>query len=295
VNIRNGLVVLTLLFTAQAAELKPEAVKAWQAYVQSVTARMEEHVRSNGHFLKIDEDQDWVRKVRSGEILISPGDSQSQAKVPSGLIHDWFGAAFIEHATINDVLSVVRDYNRYKEFYRPTVIDSRTLARGALEDRFSMVLMNKALFLKTALDGDYQCSYVRLTDQRWYSISETTRLQEIEDYGVPGQRALREGKGNGFLWRLLSILRFEERDGGVYIELEAVALSRDIPISLRWMVEPIVRRISRNSLATSLRQTQSAVRSGATLADCAPQLEPSSTVTRCESRALVAGPVHSLH
>jgi hypothetical protein len=88
---------------------------------------------------------------------------------------------------------------------------------------------------------------------------QTTRIQEIENYGEPGQHALSEGEGNGFIWRIFSITRFEERDGGVYIELEVIALSRDIPISLRWIVEPIVRRVSITSLTTSLQQTGSAV------------------------------------
>lgn len=50
-----------------------------------------------------------------------------------------------------------------------------------------------------------------------------------------------------------------ERDGGVYIELEAIGLSRDIPASLRWIVVPIVRRVSRGPLSTSLQQTENAV------------------------------------
>ena len=49
----------------------------------------------------------------------------------------------------------------------------------------------------------------------------------------------------------------------MYVEVEAIALSRDIPVSLRWLVDPIVRRISRSSLVTSLQQTGDAVRSGA--------------------------------
>jgi len=47
----------------------------------------------------------------------------------------------------------------------------------------------------------------------------------------------------------------------VYMELEAMALSRDIPVAFRWVVDPIVRRVSKNSLMTSLRQTQEAVHS----------------------------------
>jgi hypothetical protein len=245
--------------------LKPETVNAWQEYVQSATIKLQAPLTPASHFLKIDQDQDWLRTVRAGEVLVTPGASQGEKKVPSGLIHDWIGTIFIANVTLSAVLSVLRDYDRYENFYRPTVVHSRTLETGERDDRFSMVLMNQALFLKAALDSDYRCAYVRLSDRRWYSISESTRIQEIENYGVSGQRALREGEGSGFLWRVLTITRLEERDGGVYIELEAIALSRDIPISLRWIVEPIVRRISRNSLTISLRQTESALRSGAAL------------------------------
>ena len=47
----------------------------------------------------------------------------------------------------------------------------------------------------------------------------------------------------------------------MYVEMEAIALSREIPFSLRWVVEPVVRRVSRSSLLTSLNQTSEAVRS----------------------------------
>jgi hypothetical protein len=262
VKIRSSLALLTLVYAAHAAELKPETMKAWEAYIQSANVRMQDHLRPKSHFLQIDEDQDSVRRIRGGEVLVSPAGLNGVRKVPSGLIHDWLGDTFIAHVTLRDVLSVVSDYDRYKEFYRPTVIDSKAVARGGREDRFSMVVMNKSLLLKSALDSNYKCSSIRISDRRWLTICETTRVQEIENYGSAGQHTLPEGEGDGFMWRLFSIARFEERDGGVYTELEAIALSRDIPISLRWIVEPIVRRISRNSLETSLRQTERAVHSG---------------------------------
>jgi hypothetical protein len=123
-----------------------------------------------------------------------------------------------------------------------------------------MMLLNKSL-LKIALDSDFRASYFRVNDRRWYSISEATRIQEIGGYGTGAQHTLPEDEGMGMIWRTCSITRFEERDGGVYIEIETIVLSRDIPISLRWMVDPIVRRVSRESMITSLRETQDAVRS----------------------------------
>jgi hypothetical protein len=66
--------------------------------------------------------------------------------------------------------------------------------------------------------------------------------------------------------------RYEERDGGVYLELEAMALTRDIPGSLAWMVKPVVNHLSINSLTTTLRQTRDVVISSPgsleTLASC---------------------------
>src|SRR5262249_31728548 len=103
-------------------------------------------------------------------------------------------------------------------------------------------------------------------EQRWYSVSETTRIQEISAYGTDNQHRLPPDEGMGVIWRTCTITRFEERDGGVYLETEAIVLSRDIPMSLRWMVNPIVRRISRSSLTTSLGQTRDAVRSAAKFA-----------------------------
>jgi hypothetical protein len=256
--------MLAFVFTAQAADLKRETLSAWEVYVGAATDEMQERLRPDRPFLKLDEDQDSISKVRNGEIIVLYNGSKGLKSVPSGLIHDWSGAAFIAGATLDQVSSITRDYDHYKDFYRPNVVDSRTLFSGLAESRFSMILMYKSAVVNIAIDGDYRCLFFRVDEHRWYSISETTSMREIEDYGTPKQRELNDGQGKGLLWRLFSIARFEERDGGVYVELEAIALSRAIPVSVRWLIEPIVSRLSRSSLMTSLRQTEDAVRSRTT-------------------------------
>jgi hypothetical protein len=259
--------LMALLFPAKAiaANLEPAASKAWDDYVNFANLRMEQRLAPGKTFLWVDEAPDLRARVRAGEIVVYPAGPQNPKKVPSGLIHDWVGAAFIPDVSLNEVLQVVRDYAGYKDSYQPNVLDSKVIATGESKDRFSMLLMNKALFLKTALDTDYECYFVPVDDRRLYSVSRTTRVQEIENYGAPGQRALPEGVGHGLVWRLFSITRYVERDGGVYLELEVIGLSRDIPGSVGWLVEPIVRRVSRGSLSTSLRQTENAVRRHAEL------------------------------
>ena len=258
---KNSFVIAVLLVApaVKAADLKPEAVQRWDEYVAMVDERNQTHRAHGNSFLASDEIPGQMMKLRDGEIIVTPADKHIPLKVCSGLIHDWIGAAFIPNTTIGDVLSTVRNYDRYVEFYQPNVVMSKALLKAELKDRYSIVMMNKSVVAKTALDADYQTTYVAVDEHRWYSISDSTRMQEIAEYGTPAQHILPENHGTGLIWRLHTVTRFEEKDGGVYIEIEGVALSRDIPSAFRWMVEPIVRRVSRSSLTTSLRETESAV------------------------------------
>ena len=207
----------------------------------------------------MDEAPDRAAKVREGKPVVSKAVANTPIAVPFGLIHDWIGVVFIANTTMDRVLPVVRDYGRYKDYYRPAVVDSKPVSLSDIEDRFSLVLSNKALFRKIALESDYKSTRVELDRCRSYTIAQTTRIREIVDYGAAGQHTLPEDEGTGLIWRLFAVTRFEERDGGVYIEVEAIALSRDIPSSLRWLIDPIVQRVAKASIIESLEQTRKAV------------------------------------
>jgi hypothetical protein len=254
-----AIAVLLMAPAVRAADLKPEAIQRWDEYVAMVDERNQAHLARGNSFLASDEIPGQLTKLRDGEIIVTPADKHIPLKVCSGLIHDWVGAAFIPNTTIGDVLSIVRNYDRYVEFYQPNVVMSKALRKTELKDHYSMVMMNKSVVAKTALDADYKTTYVPVDEHRWYSISEATRIQEIAEYRTAAQHMLPENHGTGLIWRLHTVTRFEEKDGGVYIELEAVVLSRDIPSAFRWMVEPIVRRVARSSMTTSLQETESAV------------------------------------
>jgi hypothetical protein len=264
VKIWTSFIALAVISSAaQAAELKPETVKAWDQYIDQVNAHMQERARDGGKFLWVDEASDRGRQVREGKIVVAPMTQHTPMRVPSGLIHHWIGATFMPNTKIDGVFSVVRDYRRYKEIYAPTVIESKSMRQSDLEDEFNMVLMNKSLLMKRALDSEYQSTYVKLDAHRWYSTSYTTRVQEIEDYGEANEHRLPLNEGSGYIWRLYGITRFQETEGGVYVEVEGIALSRDIPGAFRLMVDPIVRRVSKGSVMTSLKQTEDAISSAA--------------------------------
>lgn len=241
----------------EGAELKKETRQAWNEYIQTANSQMVD--RTNGVFLWVDEAPDRSRSVQNGKILVSQISQQNPKPVPYGLIHDWIGAAFIPDTRLEDVLSAARDYAHYKEFYKPNVIDSKSLGTAGGCDKYSMLLANPEVVASTALEGEYEACFHQLDEQRWYSIARTTRVQEVRRYGTPGAEERPSDQGSGYIWRIYSFTRFEQRDGGVYVELEVIVLSRDIPMALRWVVNPIVRRVSKNAMLTSLRQMEESV------------------------------------
>ncbi|MGA3202532.1 MAG: hypothetical protein ABSF12_08555 [Bryobacteraceae bacterium] len=259
-------VAVTLLFPAKAsgaADLKQETLDAWDQYLHQQDARMLD--RTKGTFLWAEESPDRLRRLRAGEVLVAPVIHAPEA-VASGLIHHWIGAAFIPGARIDDVIAVVRDYDRYSEFYKPSVIEGKTLSRRAGEDRFSVVVVDKAMFMKRSLHSEYDSRYAEVDRDKWFSVARTSRVQELSRLGLP----VPDGEASGYIWRLSTVSRYEERDGGVYLETEALALSRTIPATLHWLVDPIVRRVARSSLTMTLEQTRdatgSAVKSASALA-----------------------------
>ena len=241
---------------SRGAELKQKTLVHWNAYVDTARPQM----TSQTPFLWVDQEPERLQHVRDGEILVSSVGKENPKPVDSGLIHDWVGAAFFPNASVNDVLSAARDYSDYKEYYKPTVVDSKLLSRDGPCEKYSMRVVNKEVVAETALDMEYETCYFKIDDQRWYSTTQTTRVQEIRHHGRPDEQELPPDHGSGYVWRLYSVARFEQRDGGTYVEVEAIALSRDIPVALRWVVNPIVRRVSRNSMLVSLQQMKVAVR-----------------------------------
>jgi len=254
---------LQLFFLApaisSATELKGETLKVWDEYVHTANVRMERRLHGDSAFLWIDEAPGRAQRVREGQIVVAPADNGSP-RVPHGLIHDWVGAVFIPEATVDDVIAVVNDYDRYHEIYKPAVVDSKLLDSFGSERKFSMVMMQRALSVTAAVDGEFQSRCFRLDHDRSYCVSYSTCLREIKNFNQANERELPPDQGSGYVWRLYSITRFRQQDGGVYAEVEAIGLSRDIPVEIRWLVKPLVERLPRNAVSLTLEQTRNSVR-----------------------------------
>ena len=90
-------------------------------------------------------------------------------------------------------------------------------------------------------------------------MSNSVRVQTIDDYGQLSEHMLPQDHGPGYVWRTFSITRLEQLDGGVCIEMEMIGLSRGIPWAFRWLVEPLAEHLPQAVLRATLLDTRDAV------------------------------------
>ena len=114
--------------------------------------------------------------------------------------------------------------------------------------------------LTVVMDTTYDIVYGRLDAQHGYSISRSTQISEIDSPGTAGEHALSPSQAHGFLWRLNTYWSYEERDGGLYLQIESVSLTRSIPLGLGWAIQPFIESVPRESLEFTLRSTCIALR-----------------------------------
>jgi hypothetical protein len=249
------ILALAAALPAASAELKPATVTAFERYIRETEQRLEEH---KGR-LWADESPERAQRIRQGEVLVQPFHSRAITSVPGGLIHDWVGGIFLPGVSLERTLAMVRDYDRHKQYFRPEVVDSRILEHDGDHYRIFMRLVKKQI-ITVVLDTEHDVRYDRLDETRWRSVSRTTKIAEVENAGKRDERQKPPGTGDGFLWRLNSYWRFQERDGGTWVECEAISLTRNVPVGFRWLIEPIIRSLPKDSVANTLRELKAALK-----------------------------------
>jgi len=241
----------------QAAQLHKATVAAFNDYVRKTEARLDASLK-NGKFLWVDDSPAALKEVRDGGVAIRPMTGKGETEVHGGLIHDWMGSVFIPGATVDEVLEVAQDYNRHKYTHKPEVLDSKLIEHDGNHYK-AFLRVSKHKVITVVLDTEHDVNYYPVDKTRWWSRSYSTKIAQVENPGQPDERELAPGNDGGYLWRLYSYWRFEQRDGGVYVQCEALSLTRDVPALVSWLVTPIIRELPRESLANTLISTRNAV------------------------------------
>jgi hypothetical protein len=258
-------VSLAMSATAVATRLTPAALEAFSRYVALTETRMTNEVSGGSAPLWIDRlppdrREAAIRQLWRGEPVVDSletRDGGKSIKVPSGLIQHWIGTVFIPGVSIEQTLRVIQDYARYPEIY-PDVLRAKILRHEGNAFFYSMRVRKKKV-VTVVLDLETDAQFFPLDATHLYSRGDTTRITEIAHHDTPDEQPVPAGSDRAFLWRLKTYGRYEERDGGTYLQSESISLSRDIPAAFRWIVAPLVRRFAKGTWAETLAATRSAV------------------------------------
>jgi hypothetical protein len=249
-----------MIQTANVVALKPRTLEVFVDYIRNAEREMETSLSGRSAFLWSDCSLERVQHVRQGNIVAQLWRGEWPVKIPNGLIHDWVGAALAPNVSVERVLGLVQNYDNHKNIYQPEVIDSKLIAQDGNDFKIFLRLLKKKI-VTVVLDTEHDVHYSAVEARRWFCRSYTTRIAEVEDAGTMKERVLEPDTGYGFLWRLYSYWKFDEKkDGnGVHIECRAISLTRDIPAGLGWIIEPIIRKLPQESLIHTLHCTRMAL------------------------------------
>jgi hypothetical protein len=267
-----GLVLrLTAADIARAGEpalpkLKAEAQQAFERYVKLTEVQNEDELKRGTNLLWVDglpmeKRREAYAELKRGEVRIQKLETLDNGKAirsPGGMIHHWTGVIFIPAAKLDAVLAVLEDYDNHSVYYAPDVERSKLESREGDHFRF-FLRFRRHKVITVVLNTEHEVQYFRDAPERAHSRSSAVRITEVENACKSDEREKTPGDDGGFMWRMETWWRMEERDGGVYVQSEVASLTRDIPTGLGWMIGPFVNGIPKESLTFTLEATRRAV------------------------------------
>ncbi|HTY62204.1 MAG TPA: hypothetical protein VMG30_08080 [Acidobacteriota bacterium] len=265
-------VILVLLLTATvrilpAAELQKGTVLAWDRYLQWAQQKVTRELSNPNVFLiqntllPKERSEIW-QKLTRGEVFVEQMPSVVPQgipfEVPSGEIHHWWGAILLRNVTLEHVMHFLQDYDHHAGKFSD-VERSRLISKNGDQYRFYFRLRRSKAFVTAYYNTEQECTYTYHGANRISSQSEAVKIAELEDADTPSEKEKQPGNDRGFLWRLASWWRFEQRGPDTVIELESASLSRDIPALIKFMpgVSHYIRSTPKESLEsvlTSIRE-----------------------------------------
>jgi len=257
--------LLSLLSAAAApvrswSEPAPAAVAAYNSYIGVVESRLTQQHRSQSGFLApLPSGQQAEARMRGGEFILERLTPANGPAIPGAMLHHWRGTCFAPGATAAEFERLMRNFSAYPQIYSPQVLQAKVLAQQGDHLQAKMRVRQRHV-LTVVMDTSYDVTFGRLDPHHGYSISRSTQVSEIDGAGTRSEHPLNTRDEHGFLWRLNTYWSYEERDGGLYMQIESVTLTRSIPNGLGWAVQPFIESVPRESLEFTLRATSNALR-----------------------------------
>ncbi|HJT87286.1 MAG TPA: hypothetical protein VJ732_05505 [Bryobacteraceae bacterium] len=239
-----------------AARLTAPAARAFDDYIATVETRLSAQHSNPATYLVTLRSPAAEERLLSGDTLIEPVHGGSW-HVPGGLMHHWRAAALVPGADAEQMLALLKDAGHLSRYYAPQVVSSRSLASAG--NSGSLIRFKKQKIVTVVLDAEFEGHNQLTGGNRGYSFTRSTHIWQVDQPGTAREHRRPEGDDSGYLWRLNSYWSFLQGPAGLFIECEAVSLTRDVPLGLGWLITPIIQDLPRESLEFTLGATKNAL------------------------------------
>ena len=258
------------------SELKKKTADAFQRYAELTEERIKSEESDPARFLYFDylppeEKQSTLDRLHEGQVVIQQMHTQDgkEIEVPDGLVHHWRAIGFLPGVTREQALELAHDYARQAKVYVPDIQREELLSHQDGHDVVAYRFYRQAI-VTVVYNVNLEIDYFVPNSSRAYLWSHAVRIAEVQNPGKPDEKEMPVGKDHGYMWRLNLYTNYLEKDGGVYVQIEFLALSRTVPLIFAWLVNPYIRAVPRDYLTHYIADTRKA-------------LEPESTKSKPEN------------
>jgi hypothetical protein len=266
---------------AAAAELKQETIQAFDQYVKVTEEERAAKMRKSGAFLWIDSQGDALRqqlheRLAHGEVVtkhLETRDDNRPIRIPRGLVHHWVGTIFIPGATLQQTIALMENYPTYPQLFSFGVQRSKVLSQEKNHSQVQLRMFREARS-PVVYNVDLDDRYFRVDADHGYRRSRSTRIAELADVGKPTEHELPVGDDRGLLWRLNLDWSYQEENGGVFLQIELIALSRGVPAIIAWLANPYIQSLPQQYLEKVLQAMRSGLAVQATPRATPPSPSP---------------------
>jgi hypothetical protein len=266
-SLRMAVLILIALVAAtrgRAVEPTAAAIAGFNAYIATLESRLDrQHKSQDGFIASVLDDPNNRAKLQRGEPIIERIRKSGGPDLPGATLYQWRGTAFVPGATVADYERVMEDFDGMPKTFAPEIVKAKLLSRkneGGRTFIQAWYRVKQHHIITVVMDITYDVVLARLDAQHGYSASRSTKIVEIADAGTPDEHPMSGEDSHGFLWRLYAYWSYEERDGGLYMQIESVSLARSIPTGVAWAVKPFVESVPRESLEFTLQATAKALK-----------------------------------
>jgi hypothetical protein len=247
-------VALVLLDAATllAAEPSPANIDAFHRYAASVEARLATQHLSPATFVQLPP----ASPLLPGQLVLERLTPPPDPSLGGAMLHHWRATAFAPGATAADLDRLLRNFNAYPQRFAPEVASAHVLS-ASTDHLLATMQVRQHHVITVVLDTTYDITFAPPDPTHGYSISRSTRIDELDARTLHPLPATDQ---HGFLWCQNTYWSWLAADGGLYLQLESLTLTRAIPIGLAWAARPYVESIPRDSLEFTLRSAINAIR-----------------------------------